>query len=87
MNLVDNFKLRAIISEAITSLRFLDTVKPQDDISSELAGFEISKLLKNQEDNELKFAELVKRRANLTQITQKKGTNPESQNWQRSSWR
>ena len=51
MNLVDNFKLRAIISEAITSLRFLDTVKPQDDISSELAGFEISKLLKNQEDN------------------------------------
>jgi IQ domain-containing protein G len=87
MNLVDNFKLRAIISEAITSLRFLDTVKPQDDISSELAGFEISKLLKNQEDNELKFAELVKRRANLTQITQKKGTHPKSQNWQRSSWR
>ena len=51
MNLVDNFKLRAVISESITSLRFLDTVKPQDDISSELAGFEISKLLKNQEDN------------------------------------
>lgn len=72
MNLVDNFKLRAIIEESITSLRFLDTVKPQDDISSELAGFEISKLLKNQEDNELKFAELVKRRANLTKITQKK---------------
>ena len=39
MNLVDNFKLRAIIDESITSLRFLDTVKPQDDISSELAGF------------------------------------------------
>jgi hypothetical protein len=39
MNLVDNFKLRAIIEESITSLRFLDTVKPQDDISSELAGF------------------------------------------------
>lgn len=39
MNLVDNFKLRTIIDEAITSLRFLDTVKPQDDISSELAGF------------------------------------------------
>ena len=39
MNLVDNFKLRAIISESITSLRFLDRVKPQDDISSELAGF------------------------------------------------
>lgn len=74
MNLVDNFKLRSIIEESITSLRFLDTVKPQDDISSELAGFEISKLLKNQEDNELKFAELVKKRANLTKITQKKGT-------------
>ena len=39
MNLVDNFKLRAIIEESITSLRFLDTVKAQDDISSELAGF------------------------------------------------
>lgn len=39
MNLVDNFKLRTIIEESITSLRFLDTVKPQDDISSELAGF------------------------------------------------
>lgn len=34
MNLVDNFKLRCIISESITSLGFLDTVKPQDDISS-----------------------------------------------------
>jgi hypothetical protein len=48
MNLVDNFKLRAIIKESITSFRFLDSVKVQDDISSELAGFEISKLLKNQ---------------------------------------
>jgi hypothetical protein len=74
MNLVDNFKLRAIIDESISSLKFLETVKPQSDISSELAGFEISKLLKNQEDNELKFAELVKKRANLIKITQKKGT-------------
>ena len=56
MNPVDYFKLRSIISESITTLRFLATVKPPDDISSELAGFEISKLLKNQEDNELKFA-------------------------------
>jgi hypothetical protein len=84
MNLVDNFKLRTIIDESITSLRFLDTVKPQDDISSELAGFEISKLLKNQEDNELKFAELVKRRANLTKITQKKGTAFRTQSWKKS---
>ena len=69
------------------SLRFLDTVKPQDDISSELAGFEISKLLKNQEDNELKFAELVKKRANLTKITQKKGKGGSRQSWKRSRWR
>lgn len=87
MNLVDNFKLRSIISESIISLRFLDTVKPQDDISSELAGFEISKLLKNQEDNELKFAELVKRRASLTQITQKKGIHFFIKNWQRLNLR
>lgn len=56
MNLVDNFKLRALIEEAITSFSFLDSVKVQDDISSELAGFEISKLLKNQEDNERRYA-------------------------------
>ena len=84
MNLVDNFKLRALIDESNVSLRFLDTVKPQDDISSELAGFEISKLLKNQEDNELKFAELVRKRANLTKITQKKGTKKTMKNSNRS---
>jgi hypothetical protein len=44
----------------------------QHDISSELAGFEISKLLKDQENNELKYAELVKRRTGLTGITHKK---------------
>ena len=32
----------------------------------------ISKLLKNQEQNERRFAELVLKRANLTQITQKR---------------
>ena len=72
MNFIDNFKLRTIIEDSITSFKFLDSVKFQDDISSELAGFEISKLLKNQEQNERRFAELVLRRANLTQITQKK---------------
>jgi len=46
----------------------------QDDISSELAGFEISKLLKDQENNELKYAELVKRRTSLTGIMHKKGS-------------
>ena len=48
MNFIDNFKIRTIIEESITSFKFLDSVKVQDDISSELAGFEISKLLKNQ---------------------------------------
>jgi len=48
MNLVDNFKLRALIEESVSSFNFLDSVKVQDDISSELAGFEISKLLKTQ---------------------------------------
>lgn len=48
INFVDNFKLRTIIEESIISFKFLESVKPQDDISSELAGFEISKLLKSQ---------------------------------------
>ncbi len=39
MNLVDNFKLRSIIEESISCFSFLDSVKVQDDISSELAGF------------------------------------------------
>ena len=39
MNFTDNFKLRTIIEESITSFKFLDSVKVQDDISSELAGF------------------------------------------------
>lgn len=34
MNFIDNFKLRTIIEESVTSLKFLDLVKPQDDISS-----------------------------------------------------
>ena len=72
INFVDNFKLRTIIEQSIISLKFLQLVKPQDDISSELAGFQISKLLNNQSQNERKFAELVLKRASLTQITQKK---------------
>ncbi len=39
LNLIDNFKLKSIIDESITSFGFLDHVKAQDDISSELAGF------------------------------------------------
>ena len=39
MNFIDNFKLRTIIEESITSFKFLDSVRYQDDISSELAGF------------------------------------------------
>ena len=34
MNFIDNFKLRTIIEESITSFKFLDSVKVQDDISS-----------------------------------------------------
>lgn len=34
INFVDNFKLRTIIEESITNFKFLELVKPQDDISS-----------------------------------------------------
>lgn len=56
MNATDNFKLRILLEEASKCLRFLDLIKVQDDISSELAGFEISKLLKDQENNEERYA-------------------------------
>lgn len=51
MNATDNYKLRVLIEESTKCLKFLDLIKVQDDISSELAGFEISKLLKDQENN------------------------------------
>ena len=34
MNFIDNFKIRTIIEESISSFKFLDSVKVQDDISS-----------------------------------------------------
>lgn len=71
LNPTDNFKLRVLLDESVKSLKFLDLIKVQDDISSELAGFEISKLLKEQQTNQLKYAELVKRRTTLVGIVHK----------------
>ena len=71
LNATDNFKLRVLLEESVKSLKFLDLLKVENDISSELAGFEISKLLKDQEDNEIKYAQLVTRRTNLGGIMHK----------------
>ncbi len=39
MNGTDNYKLRILLDESVKCLKFLDLIKVQDDISSELAGY------------------------------------------------
>lgn len=46
MNQIDAHKLTIILRDASERLAFLDSISRQDDLSSELAGYEISKLLK-----------------------------------------
>eukprot|EP01017_Pseudomicrothorax_dubius_P002383 TRINITY_DN10048_c0_g3_i1.p2 TRINITY_DN10048_c0_g3~~TRINITY_DN10048_c0_g3_i1.p2 ORF type:complete len:381 (-),score=148.21 TRINITY_DN10048_c0_g3_i1:1825-2967(-) len=64
-------KANAHLEEAILKLRFLNFVNNKDDTSSELAGFEINKLLKEQARLEKEYAELLRQRALLKGITNK----------------
>lgn len=45
MNSIDAAKLMIILDDCTKRLSFLGSINVQDDISSELAGWEISKLL------------------------------------------
>jgi len=72
MNQIDAHKLTIILRDASERLAFLDSISRQDDLSSELAGYEISKLLKKQKNLENQYAELVKLRKSLTGIQNKK---------------
>lgn len=72
MNQIDAHKLTIILRDASERLAFLDSINRQDDLSSELAGYEISKLLKKQKNLENQYAELVKLRTSLTGIQNKK---------------
>ncbi|EAR99234.1 hypothetical protein TTHERM_00625950 (macronuclear) [Tetrahymena thermophila SB210] len=72
MNQIDAHKLTIILRDATERLTFLDTINRQDDLSSELAGYEISKLLKKQKNLENQYADLVQLRTSLTGIQNKK---------------
>ncbi|EGR29878.1 hypothetical protein IMG5_146510 [Ichthyophthirius multifiliis] len=72
MNIIDSHKLQIILKESSETLSFLQSVLPQDDLSSELAGYEISKLLKKQKQLEKEYAQLVQIRTSLTGIQNKK---------------
>ena len=58
-----------MIEDSIHRLVFLAKINIQDDISSELAGWEIQKLLEKQTKLENQYAELVAKRQTLTGIT------------------
>lgn len=45
MNQIDQQKLIIILNDTLLRLRFLGSINVVDDISSELAGWEITKLL------------------------------------------
>ena len=72
MNAVDQHKLIFIIIETISKLSFVGKIRPDNDSSSELAGYEISKLLKEQTKLEDSYAELVHKRTTLFGITNRK---------------
>ena len=65
---IDTFKTGFLVEEAIAKLQFLSKINKKEDNSSELAGFEINKLLKEQARLEELYAELIKRRSRLKGI-------------------
>ena len=72
MDPVDQLKFMLTLNEHLKKLMLLGLLNVKDDSSSELAGFEISKLLTEQRKLENNYAELVKVRATLTGISNKR---------------
>lgn len=72
MDPVDQLKFMLTLSEHLKKLMLLGLLNTKDDSSSELAGFEISKLLTEQRKLENNYADLVKVRASLTGISNKR---------------
>lgn len=68
---INNIKINSIIIESIEKLMFLGKINESEDNSSELAGFEINKLLQEQSRLEAKYAELIKERNKLKGISNK----------------
>ncbi len=65
---IDNMKICFVIEEAIDKITFLSKINESEDNSSELAGFEINKLLKEQKKLEDQYAVLIKQRSQLKGI-------------------
>lgn len=69
---IDNMKICFLIEEAIDKITFLSKINESEDNSSELAGFEINKLLKDQIMLENQYAGLIKQRSKLKGIANRK---------------
>jgi DNA repair exonuclease SbcCD ATPase subunit len=69
---IDCFKLAALLEETIGKINFLGNIQKEDEASSELAGYEINKLLKEQARLEKRYEELLKTRSTLTGISNKR---------------
>lgn len=69
---IDHLKISWLIEESLQKLNFLSKVNKDDNASSELAGYEINKLLSEQSRLEEKYAELLKIRSTLKGISDKR---------------
>lgn len=69
---LDCLKLEAIIEEALGKFNLLGKINESEDNSSELAGFEINKLLKEQAKLEVFYNDLINKRNKLKSIENKK---------------
>lgn len=65
---IDCFKVGFLVQEAIDKIAFLSMISKKEDNSSELAGFEINKLLNEQARLEKLYADLIKQRSRLKGI-------------------
>jgi len=69
---IDHLKVSWLLEEAIQKLLFLSKIIKEDGTSSELAGYEINKLLSEQGRLEETYAELLKVRTTLKGISNKR---------------
>lgn len=65
---IDNMKICFLVEESLEKIKFLAKISEKEDNSSELAGFEINKLLKEQIRLENEYAKLIKKRSMLKGI-------------------
>ncbi len=69
---IDGYKVTWLLQEGLEKLRFLQCINKEDDTSSELAGYEIKKLLTEQNHLEETYAHLLKVRGTLKGISNKR---------------